>query len=137
MRLLLPTLALLASCATQGRPVRFSSSPSGARIMVERRDSDPKDPPVFDDSGFVTPATLDLEDRPETKVELRLPGYSTAQRQLVFRKRREVVPWDDATVTYLTWRFPFWLSWETFWMPVRVYEGEEPSRVHVRLDRES
>lgn len=126
MRRLLPLLALLAACATQGRPVRFATSPSGARIVVDGRDS-----------GFVTPATLDLQDVPLRRVDLRLPGYRTATRMLAFRERKEIVPWSDATVTYLTWRFPLWLAWDAFWIPVRTDEGEEPSRVHVRLTRES
>lgn len=124
MRCLLASLLLLASCVSEGKPVRFSTSPAGAQIVLDGRET-----------GFVTPATLDIEDKEVRQVELRLPGYRTAKRVLLLAEHREVVPWKDATVTYLTWRFPLFLAFPTVFIPVRKIRGEQPSRLHVRLER--
>jgi hypothetical protein len=121
---LLPLLILLSACATSHRPVRLASSPSGAHIYIDGRDT-----------GFVTPITLDLPDKAQSELELVLPGYKTARRTLNLFEGREVVPYSDSTVFYLTWRLPFFLAADAFWGPIQRYTVEQPGRVYVRLDR--
>lgn len=121
---LLPLLLLLASCVATERPVRFATSPAGAQVHIDGRDT-----------GFVTPITLDLPDKDQSLLELVLPGYQTARRMLTLKEGKEIVPGSDATVFYLSWRFPLFLSAEGFWTPIRKYTVEQPGRVYVQLER--
>lgn len=133
--LLLPLLGLLAlatSCRSVGRPVHLSSSPAGANILIDGRDS-----------GFVTPVTLDLSTPREVggpipaprEIEFRLAGYEPASRTLAVKDTEHLIYWSDSTVFYLTGRFPLWLNWEDLLFPKVTQTGEWPSRIFVRLRR--
>lgn len=118
-------LLVCVSCSAV-RPVHFASEPPGARILVDG-----------EDSGFVTPVALDLEDRELRKVEFVLPGYATATRMLTLQERSEIVTWKDSQLTARVWRFPLWLNTRDFWIPVKDLDGESPARVFVRMRREN
>lgn len=121
---ILALLTLVASCGTTSRPVRFATFPSGAHVHIDGRNT-----------GFVTPITLDLPDTDTSQLELILPGYQTAVRTLVLTEGREVIPYSDATVFYLTWRLPLFLAADAFFRPIRKHKVEQPERVFVRLER--
>ena len=122
----LPALLLaLAACRTP-TPVHFSSSPPGAAVLVDGQDT-----------GFVTPCLLDLEDGPTRQVEFQLPGYRSETRTLTYAERSELVFWRESTISYKTWNFPLWLGSEDFFLPRKNLSGESPARVYVRLRREA
>jgi len=117
-------LALLAGCSNTG--IHFSSAPPGARVLVDGVDT-----------GFVTPCALDLDDDDEIDVEFVLPGYETARRRLVDDTVTYVLLWREMRISMNTWKFPLWLGFEDFFVPVKVRSGKAPSRVFVRLRREA
>lgn len=122
----LGALALLtAGCAAQ-RPVHFASDPPGALVRIDGVDS-----------GFVTPCRLELEDRSSRRVDIELAGFQTATRYLTLEDRGELVYWRDAVVHYNTWNFPLWLGARDFFVPYKSLDGEAPSRLFVRLQREA
>ena len=125
--MILAALALstcgLTSCASSRRPIVLDSTPRGAVVFVDGVDS-----------GHSTPCTIQLPDRKRV-FEFRLPGYAPVQRQVRVGERSEVVYWKDAFTDYRTWAFPFWLSSEDFFFPVKEDDGEMPNRIHVRLKR--
>jgi hypothetical protein len=122
----LPILALLAcaSCAAP-RPVHFSSSPPGARVLIDGADT-----------GFVTPCMLELDDTTSRTLELSLPGYLTERRVLVHQNRKELVFWRESALTK-SWNFPLWLGSEDFFIPLKRTSGESPARIYIRLRREA
>jgi PEGA domain len=124
---LIPLLALLtvASCAAP-KPVQFSSSPPGARVLIDEVDT-----------GFVTPCVLEIKDGPSRKVEFALPGYLTEQRVLVYQSRKQLVFWREAALSHKSWNFPLWLGSEDFFIPLKGDSGEAPARVYVRMRREA
>ena len=118
-------LQALCACSAKSRPVLFSSSPAGARIVLDGRDS-----------GFVTPASLDLSsERDSCTMELQLPGYQPTRRLLSSETETRYVFYDDWTVNYNTWRFPLWLNWEDLFTQVIRIGGHQPARVFVQLQR--
>jgi len=120
----LPGLLLaLAACRTQA-PVHFSSSPPGASVLINGQDT-----------GFVTPCLIELEDAPVRRVQFQLRGYRTEARVLRDEKRSELVTWRESTHSYKTWNFPLWLGAEDFFIPRKSLSGESPSRLYVRLRR--
>ncbi|MFT7677099.1 MAG: hypothetical protein ACI8QC_001076 [Planctomycetota bacterium] len=118
-------LQVFCSCGTKSRPVLLASSPPGARIVLDGRDS-----------GFVTPASLDLSNQPDScLVELVLPGYRPARRMLSSETETQFVFYDDWTVHYNTWRFPLWLNWEDLVTQVIRINGHQAARIFVHLRR--
>ena len=125
--LVLALLALLASCTTKSRAVLLSSNPAGARILVNGQDS-----------GFVTPRSLDLSDEGRSsEIVFELPGYQPAKRMLYRKTEKQYVLYRDWTVYYNTWRFPLWLGWEDLFGQVIRVKGKQPARVFVRLERDT
>lgn len=119
-------LALLATACAAQRPVHFASDPPGARVRVDG-----------EDSGFVTPCRLELEDRSSRRIDLELSGFQTATRYLTLQDRGELVYWREAAVYYNTWNFPLWLGARDFFRPYKSLDGESPGRLFVRLRREA
>lgn len=116
-------LALLASSCAQTRVpgLVLASDPPGARVFVDGVDS-----------GQLTPCYLDVE-RDEHRVEFRLDGYETATRLLEDEHRTYLVPFHEATIGPQTWRFPLWLQFHRFFLPVRRDVYFSPTRIFVRL----
>jgi hypothetical protein len=121
---LLALSALLAGCSNSG--VFLSSAPPGARVLVDGTDT-----------GFVTPCALDLEYDHKVDVEFVLPGYETAGRRLVDEGSAYWILWREMRISMNTWRFPLWLSFEDFFVPLKRKKGKSPSRIFVRLRREA
>ncbi len=115
---------LIVSCSSTP-PVHFSSSPPGARIVIDGKDS-----------GFVTPASLDIRNRNHRTVEFVMPGYKTAVRDLRNGKRLKYVYYGDWVAHYNTWRFPLWLNMGDFFQQRTVLKGELPSRLFVQMQRQ-
>jgi len=122
--------ALLASCAAP-QPLHFSSAPPGAAIFIDG-----------EDTGFVTPALMDLPHPEESRIEFVLPGYQTAVRQLRDERQGELVFWRDATTYSGAWPFPLFLPAQDFflfykWPSSPRLENQIRSRIFVRLRRSS
>ena len=126
MRLFLTTIfaaTMISSCASGRRPIVLDSTPAGAVVFVDGKDS-----------GHSTPCNIQLPDSSRT-IGFRLPGYETEERRIRIGDRSYVVYWNDAIVDYRTWSFPLWLSAEDFFFPIKEDDGEMPSRIHVRMKR--
>jgi predicted small secreted protein len=119
---------LLAACSTMGtgRHVAFASDPPGARVVVDGKDS-----------GFVTPCHIALPTEEAQQVDLVLPGHKKESRMLVPARQAEIVFWREAYVREQVWRFPLWLALPDFVAPVKQKTVLLPSRVFVRMERES
>ena len=132
LRLALAALTLLCGCngapinldPVRGRPLVFASDPPGARVTIDNRDS-----------GWVTPCVLDLPEGDSYLVEFNYPGYEPALRLLDDDRDVWVVLWREMYVHEGVWRFPLWLGFEDFLLPVKVVRAQAPSRVFVRLER--
>jgi len=122
----LPVLLLALGACRASLPVHFSSSPPGAAVYVDGQDT-----------GFVTPCMMELEDVPAREVEFRLPGFRVETRTLRYQKRTELVFWREASGPMKTWNFPLWLGTRDFFLPRKNLSGEAPSRVYVRLSRQA
>jgi len=123
-------LALLASCAAN-QPLHFSSAPPGAAIFVNG-----------EDSGFVTPAFIDLPNPEDSRVEFVLEGYQTAVRQLTDERQGELVFWSEATTSAKSWNFPLFLPYMDFFFFYKRanasrLEQQVRGRIFVRLRRSS
>ncbi|MDF1836391.1 MAG: PEGA domain-containing protein [Planctomycetota bacterium] len=116
-------LLLIVSCSSTP-PVHFASSPPGARILIDGQDS-----------GFVTPTSLDIRNKEHRQVEFVLPGFKTAVRNLRNGKRVNYVFYEDWVAHYNTWRFPLWLNVGDFFQQRTVLKGELPSRLFVQMQR--
>jgi hypothetical protein len=116
----------LASCQIVQRPgVALSTSPPGARVTVDGRDS-----------GFLTPCVLDV-DRDDHVLDFELAGYETASREVTAGGGVYIVLWREAFLNNKVWRFPLWLNYIDFFGPVKVDLGNSPGRIFVRLRRAS
>ncbi|MDP6741200.1 MAG: hypothetical protein QF404_14420 [Planctomycetota bacterium] len=123
-------VALLASCAAN-QPLHFSSAPPGAAIFVNGADS-----------GFVTPALVDLPDPEDSRIEFVLDGYQTAVRQLKDERQGELVLWSEASTSAKSWNFPLFLPYKDFFFFYKRanssrLEQQVRGRIFVRLRRSS
>ena len=121
LTLLLAILPLVGCHATP--MVSLASDPPGAKVFIDNRDS-----------GYVTPCVLTLANR-DQRVDLQLPGYSTATRYLREDLSREIILWGDMLASFNTWRFPLFLNDRDFLIPVDRRVGPLPKRLFVRLRR--
>lgn len=126
-RLLAPPALLasfaLASCVELQRTpgVMFASSPPGARVMVDGRDS-----------GFVTPCHIDLS-RSKHHVDIVLEGYRPASVLIEPGGQTYLVTWDEAWIYPNTWRFPLWLNARDGLFPVKIERSYSPARIWAPL----
>ncbi|MEZ6004172.1 MAG: PEGA domain-containing protein [Planctomycetota bacterium] len=118
-------LPLLAACSSTP-PVHFSSAPPGARILLNG-----------EDTGFVTPTTLQIPTRKHSEVQFELPGYETAKRDLHAGKTHDYTFYSDWTLHYVTWRFPLWLNFQDFFVERSTEKGSLPRRVFVQMKRKN
>jgi len=123
-------LALLASCAAN-QPLHFASAPPGAAILIDG-----------EDSGFVTPALIDLPHPEDSRVEFVLDGYQTAVRQMKDERQGELVLWNEATTSAKAWNFPLFLPYKDFFFFYKRpnasrLEQQVRGRIFVRLRRSS
>lgn len=117
-------LALLASCQIVQRPgVALSTSPPGARVSVDGRDS-----------GYLTPCVLDI-DRDDHQLKFELEGYQPVDRLVTAGGRVYVILWSEMFLNWQVWRFPLWLNYVDGLAPVKVDRGSSPGRIFVRLRR--
>lgn len=121
--LILATLTLnLASCVTEfyASALKVSSDPPGARVLIDGADT-----------GFVTPTMIEVDNR--ARLDLELPGYETATRQIRSDSQLWVAHWDEMSLSPGNWRFPLWLNIVDAVPPVKLHSGPSPSRVFVRM----
>jgi len=119
--LLAPTL-LVGACVNVTPPgILVASTPPGARILVDGRDS-----------GFVTPANIEVTDD-DHWVELRLDGYAATALYLEDGTRLSVIPWSEGTVMPESWPFPLFLPTADLLLPFRIDQSPLPSRIHVDM----
>ncbi|MEM9382467.1 MAG: PEGA domain-containing protein [Planctomycetota bacterium] len=119
----LAALALATGCIASRRPIVLDSSPPGAEVFIDGASS-----------GHSTPCAIQLPNRART-FEFRLDGYQTEVRQVVVGERSEVVYYLDGFTNITTWPFPLFLGAKDFFFPIKVDDGEFPSRIHVRFSR--
>jgi hypothetical protein len=113
----------LAGCLNMTPPgTVFSTTPAGAMVVVEGRDS-----------GFVTPCQLHLERDEDQRVELRLAGFQPVRIVLHENEQYWVIPWSKGVASSQAWHFPLFLEYTDFFLPIRRNSGHQPGRVHVRL----
>ncbi len=117
-------LAPLAACQIIREPgVTLASTPPGARINVDGRDS-----------GFVTPCAIELS-RDDHKIEFALDGYRKEERNITSGGRIYTILWHEMYLNSATWRFPMWLNYVDGLTPVKIERGTSPARIFVRLQR--
>ncbi len=121
-------LVLLAGCASN-QPMQFSSAPPGATILIDG-----------EDTGFVTPALLDVPDPDASQVSFVLPGYLPAVRGMSDERRGTWVFWRDAATPSRGWRFPLFLPAQDFFEfykrpGAQRLENQVRGRIFVRLRR--
>jgi hypothetical protein len=115
--------ALLATACVNVTPpgILVASTPPGAQILIDG-----------EDSGFITPANLQVDDD-DHWVELRLEGYAATALFLEEGSRLTVIPWSEGVTTPESWPFPLFLPARDLLLPFRIDESPLPSRVHVDL----
>jgi hypothetical protein len=112
--------ACLSSVSPEG--VLVASDPPGARVYIDGRDS-----------GWVTPAYLDLEQERQ-RIDVVLRGFDPATVVVApGGERYYVVLWQEALAGFNTWRFPLWLNYEDGLGPVKLSKRLEPSRIFIPL----
>ncbi|MFT5051262.1 MAG: hypothetical protein ACI8QZ_002673 [Chlamydiales bacterium] len=122
--LLLTGATLLASSGCQSTPmVSLATDPPGAQIVIDG-----------EDSGYVTPCVMTLANEGH-RVDLILPGYSPATRYMSRAKPAQIILWTELMGNLHTWRFPLWLNYRDFFVPIEAPSGPFPRRMFVRLRR--
>ena len=128
MRFRLAHLALALSilapaCRSVSQPgVELTSSPSGARVMVDGRYA-----------GHVTPCMIAFDTDERYELTLELDGYEPYGVALEPAQREGVIGWDQARLSWSGQQFPLWHSAKDLFQPIRIDRTHSPSRVFVRL----
>ncbi len=118
-------LALLAAaCVAPAAPlgVLVASDPPGARILIDGHDS-----------GWVTPAYLDLPDDRQ-RVDLNLDGYQPAS--LMVEPGGDpyyLIVHSEAYLGPSVWHFWLWLNYEDGLAPIKLTSGLQPARIFIPL----
>ncbi len=117
-------LAALSGCLSETPPgAFFATTPPGARVRVDGRDT-----------GFVTPCEIDLAGEGRVRVDLELQGYAPARVVLAERSDTTVVGWSHGVAAPIGGlHFAPFLGAPDLFLPFRPDHGHHPQRVHVRL----
>lgn len=117
------TAPIVLSFAPPSRGVTFSTKPSGARVVVDGRDS-----------GFVTPCALRIDKGDWHRIDLALRGYRTETRIVRPDWGVYTLKWNDMDhFGPRNFRFPFWLGLGEILLPVRYVSRSIPARLHVEM----
>jgi len=116
-----PALALCACLNVTPPGILVASSPPGAHILVDGKDT-----------GFVTPCNLAVSEK-DHWVSLQLEGYATTALKLEENSDREFVPWEQGIVRPPSWPFPLFLPGKDLFLPVRDDDSPRPSRIFVEM----
>jgi hypothetical protein len=123
--LLLFGLLLLPACVWYVTPpgTRFASTPPGARVLVDGRDT-----------GFLTPCLIALDEDRDHRVEIALDGFEPARLRLLEGGTRYIL-YLTAGVAYpaASFSFPLLLPTTDLVLPVRLDDRLGPSRIYVEL----
>ena len=103
--------------------VRVSSTPAGARLFVDGLDS-----------GFLTPAAIQLSGGGPHRLDISLEGYRTASRLVTPNGPVRVIPWTAGYLGVSTFWFPLWLSVPELLAPIRLDDGFSPENLHISLE---
>jgi PEGA domain len=101
----------------------IATHPPGARLFVDGADS-----------GFVTPAWIEVPSNDWHRLDVSLPGYEPQSRLVSPHKRVHAIPWTKGWIGVHTWWFPLLLPAEDFFFPVRVDDSLAPKRLHIQLN---
>jgi hypothetical protein len=116
-------LVTLSGClATSAPGATLTSSPPGARVLVEGKDS-----------GWVTPCQMWLDVDEPVAVTFELPGYATRTVRLVPARQWSAVTWTLGIHPAQDAPFPALLPPEDLLLPFREDDFLAPTRVFVRL----
>lgn len=121
---LLAAVALCPSCiANKSLPgVTLHSTPAGAQVFIDG-----------EDTGFVTPCAIALDEEEVHLIEVRMEGYETVRRRVHPGGTLDLVYFRDADRWPRYWPNPVLLPFEDVWFPVKRNDSLRPSRLHVRL----
>jgi hypothetical protein len=116
-------IALCTACFAVRRAsgILLASDPPGAKILIDGVES-----------GLLTPAHIDVS-RDRHRIDLELPGYTTATRWVRDASQTLVVPPIDMAISPSIWRNPLWLEWTAFLFPIKTDRYIRPARIFVRL----
>lgn len=115
--------SLLAGCLDiTPAGTHFSSSPPGAHVIVDGRDS-----------GFVTPTQLALDRSENHKVRFQLDGFRPVLVVLRDSFEFHMIPWTLGVASGQGWHFPLFLELHDLVGPIRINREFEPARIHVRM----
>ena len=121
--LFLLLLALLGACRTVTQPgVEITSSPSGARVMIDGRYA-----------GHVTPCLIALETDERYEVRIELDGYEPYGIAFVPSQREGFIGWDAGRLSWSGMQFGLWHEAVDLFQPVRIDRTHSPGRVFVRM----
>lgn len=115
------TATAVANAWPDSRGVMIASEPSGARVLIDGKDS-----------GFATPCCLALESRTQ-RIDLVLDGYQTASRIVTDDDRTYLIYWREAYLGPNSYHFPLFLNFYDGWVPLRFEETYSPERLFVRM----
>ena len=119
-------LGVLPSCSmlAPNRSVSLSTTPPGANVLVDGRDS-----------GFVTPCQIQFDIDEDVRIDFQAPGFRSETRYLTPDDAVYSILWSEMYVGPQAWHFPLFLPLGDLLAPVKWTEGHAPGRVHVDLDR--
>jgi hypothetical protein len=123
--LALAAAVLAAACVSPVAPpgVLVASEPAGARVYVDGRDS-----------GWVTPAYLDLGSSDRQQIDIVLEGFNPATVMVQpDGERYYLILWDEGLLYFNTWHFPLWLNFQDAIAPIKLSRHLHPSRIFVPL----
>ncbi|MBL8863349.1 MAG: PEGA domain-containing protein [Planctomycetes bacterium] len=117
---------LLGGCVlfASDRPVNLSTTPPGATVLVNGRNS-----------GFVTPCRIQLDVDRDVRLDFEVPGFRPETRFLTPNDEVYAVYWREMNTGPQTWNFPLFLSRFDAFVPVKWTEAHAPGRIHIDLER--
>lgn len=124
--IVLACLASSCSLLAPNRAVSLSTSPPGATITVNGKNS-----------GFVTPCLLQFDVDEDVRIDLEVAGFRRETRYLTPHDEVYSILWTEMNAGPQAWRFPLFLGFRDVIVPVKWIEGHAPGTIHIDLDRRS